>query len=80
MGSRKPRWPERGTALSGAIVWIDPRPFRYPSSRLLDRACQDAPTGLPRAESPSLFCALGQRARASRGAFEVSAADWVGDG
>lgn len=41
----------------------------------------DAPTGLPHAERPSrLHFALGQEDRAGRAAFEVSAADWVGDG
>lgn len=50
-----PRWPERGTALSEAIVRLDPRPFRYPRSHLQDRACLDEPTGLPprRAPQPS---------------------------
>lgn len=34
----QPRWPEHGTALSGAVVWLDPKPFPYPRGGRRDRA------------------------------------------
>lgn len=37
-GGGQSRWPERGTALSGAVVWLDPKPFPYPRGGRRDRA------------------------------------------